>query len=329
MTIPQVDKKEALRVINRALDLGVNFIDTARIYSDSEEKIGYVMKSRGEECYLSSRSPCRDYEGMREDIEKSLKTLNTEYIDLYEPHDVSTIAGYNQLLSKNGGLKALKEAKAKGKIRCIGFTSHNWELIKKLIQIDEFDAALVVYNVADNESAEEIVSLAKKHDVGLFIMKVFGNGRLLERTPIGEKRKLTAKECLRFALSNKNFPLILTGVKSPNEIEENVSIAKSYTPLTSEEEKDLKEFGDKLGHGYCYGCNYCMPCPEEINIPKIMQLLERRERIDWDWPQFRKEYKKFEKTFDDCIDCGKCEERCPQSLPIRKRLKEAKQKLED
>lgn len=326
MTIPEVSREEAIETINKALDLGVNFIDTARAYGDSEEKIGYVMKNRKEECYLSSRSLRRDYKGMKQDIEKSLKTLNTEYIDLYEPHDVSTAVAYERLLSENGALKALKEAKSEGKIRCIGFTSHNWELIKKLIQTDEFDAALVVYNVADR-NAEKIIPLAKEHNVGLFVMKVFGNSKLLEMTPIGEKRKLTVEECLRFALSNKNFPLILTGAKSPEEIEENVSIAKSYIPLTDEEEKNLKEFGDKLGHGYCYGCNYCMPCPQEIDIPKIMQLLETGERIDWHWPQLKEEYRKLKKTFDDCTDCEECEERCPQNLPIRKRLKKAKENL--
>lgn len=326
LNIAQVSKKEAIRTINKALDLGVNFVDTARIYGDSEEKIGHVIKNRRNECYLSSRSSKRDYKGMKEDIEKSLKTLNTEYVDLYEPHDVSTVTAYEQLLSENGALKALKEAKAKGKIKFIGFTSHSWELTKRLIQTDEFDAALVVYNVADR-NAEKIVPLAQEHDVGLFAMKVFENSKLLEMTSLGEERKLTVKECLRFTLSNKNFPLILTGVKSPEEIEENVSVAEGYVPLTDEQQKDLRRFGDRLGHGYCYGCNYCMPCPQKINIPKIIQLLDVRERIAWHWAPLEEEYRKNERNFDDCIDCGKCEEKCPRNLPIRERLKKSKEKL--
>lgn len=327
ITIPQVSKAKAIETVNKALDLGVNFIDTARAYGDSEEKIGYVMKNRKKDCYLSSRSPNVNYEGMRQDIEKSLRVLNTDYIDLYEAHDVSTITRYEYLLSKDGGLRALREAKTEGKIKAIGFTGHNWELTKKLIKTNEFDAALVVYNLADTVVEKEVAPLAKEHNVGLFVMKVFGNGRLLQLSPSGERRKPTIEECLRFVLSNKDFPLILTGVKSPQEIQENVSIAENYAPLTAGEGKGLREFGDKLRRGYCYGCNYCLPCPAGINIPKIMELLESMERTDWEWPQLKEEYKKLEKTFDDCTDCGQCEERCPQNLPIRDRLKKAEKML--
>ena len=326
MTIPQVNNKQGVETVNKALDLGVNFFDTARAYGDSEEKIGEAISNRRQKCLLSSRSPNYDYKGMKQDIEKSLRTLRTDYIDIYEPHDLSTTAKYEQVLSGNGALKALKEAQKEGRIRFIGFTGHNWELIKRLIQTDEFDAALIVYNLADREAEKEIIPLAKRYDVGLFVMKVFGNGRLLEQTPVDNlAKKPTIEECLRFALSNKNLPLILTGVKSPAEIEQNVSIAESYKPLTPQEEKELRQFGDSLRHGYCYDCNYCRDCPAEINIPKIMQLLEARERRDWHtvYPQLIKEYAGLERKVNDCVDCGQCEEACPHNLPIRERLRKA------
>lgn len=328
MTIPEVSSREAEATLNKALDLGVNFIDTAKAYGDSEERIGYVMKKRRDECYLSSRSPDMSYKGMKKDLENSLRRLRTDYIDLYEPHDVSTTSKFNQLFSENGALKALKEAQGEGKIKSIGFTSHNVELIKRLIKEDEFDAGLIVYNLADTV-AEEVIPLAKEYDLGLFVMKVFGNGRLLRLTPSAEQRKPTIEECLSFALSNDNLHLILTGVKSPKEIEENVTIAKEYRPLTVSQEKIIREFGDSLVKGYCYNCSYCLPCPEEINIPKIMQLLETLKRRDWNtvYTNLKREYLRLEKRIKDCIDCEQCEEECPQSLPIRERLKEADEKL--
>lgn len=325
MTIPEVSVPQALATINRALDLGVNFMDTARLYGngDSERKIGRAMEHRRTEAYLSSRTPNTTYDGVKKAIDESLEALRTDYIDLYEAHDVSSRARYAPLMRKGGGLQALREAKEEGKIRHIGFTSHDWDLIKKMIRSNEFEAGLVTYNLADREAENEVLDLAAEHDVGLFAMKVFGNGSLLELSPPDEERRPTVAQCLRFALSNPRFPLILTGVKSPEEIEQNVAVANIYQPLSKAEEQELRDFGDRLGCGYCYGCKYCLPCPQEINIPGILQLLDYQERISYELPQGKKRYAEFDATIEDCIDCEHCEQRCPQNLPIRERLKKA------
>ncbi len=325
MTIPKVDVEQAVATVERAIDLGVNFIDTARVYGkgDSERKIGQVMERRRDEVYLSSRIPDTTYDGVKKAIDESLEALRTDYIDLYEPHDVSTPERYEPLMRKGGGLKALQDAKDEGTVRHIGFTSHNWQLVAQMIRSDEFEAGLITYNIANREAEEEVLELAEQHDVGLFVMKVFGNASLLDLSPPDEDRKPTVEECLRFALSNPRLPLILTGVKSPEEIEQNVAIAERYEPLSSEEDRDLRAFGDRLGRGYCYGCEYCLPCPQGINIPAILRLLDYRERIRWEWPQAKKRYAQFQATIEDCIDCEQCEERCPQDLPVRERLRKA------
>ncbi len=329
MTIPKVSVDQAVATLNRALDLGVNFIDTARAYGkgDSERKIGRVMKYRRNEVYLSSRSPDMSYKGMKKALEESLRALQTDYIDLYAPHDVSTEAKYDQLTADRGGLKALREAKEQGKIRHIGLTSHNWDIISRMIRETDIEAVLITYNLADRQAEKEVIPLAEEYDVGLFVMKVFGNAKLLELSPSGKDRKPTAEECLRFVLSNDRLPLILTGVKSPEEIDQNVSIAKTAEPLSGKKRQELADFGDLLGRGYCLGCEYCLPCPQNIPISRIMQLLERQERMNWDWPQAGREYGQLRATIEDCVDCGKCEERCPQNLPVTKRLREAHKRL--
>ncbi|MFW6161562.1 MAG: aldo/keto reductase [Planctomycetota bacterium] len=329
MTIPKVDVDQAVATVEKALDLGVNFIDTARAYGkgDSERKIGRVMEHRRKEAFLSSRVPDATYDGIKRAIDESLDALRTDYIDLYEPHDVSTHDRFQALMAKGGGLKALQEARDEGTIRHIGFTSHNWQLIAQMIRSDQFEAGLITYNLANTEAEDEALDLAEQHDVGLFVMKVFGNASLLKLSPPGEERQPTVEECLRFALSNPRLPLILTGAKSPQEIEQNVAIAERYEPLSAEEDRDLRAFGERLGRGYCYGCEYCLPCPQGINIPAILRLLDYRQRIRWEWPQAKKAYAQFQATIEDCVDCEECEERCPQNLPVRERLRKAHDRL--
>ncbi|MCK4284367.1 MAG: 4Fe-4S dicluster domain-containing protein, partial [Candidatus Brocadiae bacterium] len=168
---------------------------------------------------------------------------------------------------------------------------------------------------------------AKERDVGLFVMKVFGNSRLLRLTPTDEDRHPTVRECLRFALANDDLPVILTGAKSPEEIAENAAIVEEFEGMSEEEGAELRAFGDRLSRGYCYGCDYCMPCPAEIEIPRIMRILQYRERLSWEWPQITAQYRSFERNFQDCTDCGQCEERCPQNIPVREWLKKAHQSL--
>jgi len=329
MSIPNVDADQAVATLNRALDLGVNFIDTARIYGegDSERKIGLVMRDRRGECYVSSRSPDMSYDGMKRDIDESLRALRTDSIDLYEPHDVSTQAKYDQLVGSHGALQALQDAKQEGKIRHIGFTSHDWELTERMIRSGQFEAGLITYNLADRQAADGTIDLAEQYHVGLFVMKVFGNGKLLRLSPPNENRRPTVEQCLRFALSNQRLPLILTGVKSPGEIEQNVGIANTYKPMTAAEADEMRLFGDRLGRGYCYGCGYCLPCPVGIDIPGILQLLDHQERISWEMPQGRKRYAEFSATIDDCLDCAACEQSCPQRLAVRDRLRQAKERF--
>jgi len=264
---------------------------------------------------------------MKRDIDGSLKALQTDHLDLYEAHDVSTSQKYDQLMAKDGALGALKEAKAEGKVAHIGLTGHNWALLAEAIRTGEFEAVLITYNLATRQAEDEVIGLAVAHGVGLFVMKVFGNSRLFKLTPPGSERIATVEECLRFALSNERLPLILTGAKSPDEIAQNVSIAESCAPLSDAEQRELRAFGDSLSAGYCYGCEYCLPCPQEIDIPGILQLLESQERLSYEWPQGRKAYAAFAANVEDCADCGDCEERCPQDLPVRERLRQAHDRL--
>jgi len=240
----------------------------------------------------------------RSNGDESLVALRTDCIGLYEPHDVSSGVRYERLMRKDRGLKALREAKELGKIKHIGFTSHKGDLIKRMIRSEHFESALITGNRANCDAEEEVLEPADELDVGLLVMKVFGNASILELNPPEENRRPTVEERLRFAFSNRGLPLLLTEVKSPEGIEQNVSIAEDYKRLYEKEAHDLREFGDRLGQGYFYGCAYCFPCPQDIDIPGILQQLDYQERITWELPLGRKEYAKSRAIIEDSIDSG-------------------------
>ena len=227
----------------------MNPIDTTRAYGngDSEDKIGRVMKPRRDECYLRCRSTKLEYEAMKGDMDESLRTLGVDYSDLREPHDVSRASMYEQLMSENGTIKALHEPKEGGKIRFIGVTGHNWGLMRKLLESDRSDAGLVTCNVANRKP--QVIPLPKQMDLGLLVMKLFGNSRLSGLSPLDQDRKPTVEECLRFALPHDIFPMIVTGVRAPDKIEHNIEIANPYEPVSEAEQKQIRAFGDCLGRG--------------------------------------------------------------------------------
>lgn len=205
--IPQVPMEQAVSAINRALDLGINFIDTGRVYGDSETKIGKVMAKRREECILCSKTVENEAPGAMKSIETSLKELQTDKIDIYCAHGINLIRRYERIMMRGGALDALKKAKAQGKIDFIGFSSHwNLEMIKALIRSDEFDMMIVPYNIIDVEMmGEEVIPLARKRDMGVVTMKPLLGGLLT--TPVAEgnpplKNDPIVAKCLQYNLSH-------------------------------------------------------------------------------------------------------------------------------
>ncbi|MCX8170842.1 MAG: aldo/keto reductase, partial [Candidatus Bathyarchaeota archaeon] len=166
--LPQVDFETSSKMLNRALDLGINFIDTARSYGDSEEKIGLALSGRRDEFYVSTKTGSLTYEDAVKDIELSLRKLKTDYIDLYLCHNPNSPDKFEKVMGPNGALKALKEAKSKGIIGHIGFSCHRYhETMEKGIRSGEFEAIMISYNILDDELVgERILPLAKEMDVG-------------------------------------------------------------------------------------------------------------------------------------------------------------------
>ncbi len=309
--IQRPTEKEAVKVIQRALDLGITFIDTANGYGVSEERIGLALAGvagRREQVVIATKSGGRDKASALEHLELSLKRLNTGYVDLWQLHGVNTFEVYEQVLGPGGAMEAAQEALQAGKIRHIGMSSHSLEVALKAVPSGHFETIQFPFNFVNHNPANELVPLTQEHDVAFIAMKPFAGGRLRDAN-------LAIKYLLQF-----EGVLPDPGIETSAEIEEIVSIVDGPWDLSPQDRQKMTEIRAELGTRFCQWCGYCMPCPQGVEIPSLMNT-----RSLWKlWPRHRF----FSRMEDDvgsgreCIQCGECEEKCPYQLPIREMIVE-------
>lgn len=234
-------QKEAVQVINRAIDLGVNYIDTAPLYGNggSEKNIGVVMRERRREVFLASKTNSRSYDGTMHLFEESLKRLQTDYLDLYQLHNIRLHSDLDQALDSNGAIKALEELRSQGAVRFIGITGHrDPEVLRRGINEYDFDSLLMALNAADIHYApfqEELLEQALQKNMGIIAMKTMARGRIFR-----EGGLTTAREALSYVFSHPVSTAIV-GISSLEELEENIQVAKDFRPLNPEEMSLLEE----------------------------------------------------------------------------------------
>jgi predicted aldo/keto reductase-like oxidoreductase len=334
------DVEESIRVIRRSFELGVNYIDTAPYYCDGESEIivGKALKGWRDKVYLSTKNPIDDASGdhFLERLEKSLKKLDVEYIDFYHMWGIDLNCFNEKINVKDGALSSALKAKEQGLIRHISFSFHDKaENLPKLIDTGAFETVLCQYNLMDRSNEVAIVR-AREKGLGVVVMGPVGGGRLgapseTIRNLLPGKVKTSAEIALRFVLTNKNVSCALSGMGSMDMVEENCRLASmdsELSPIEIENVKTAMSENKKLEELYCTGCNYCMPCPHDVNIPLNFQLMNYH-RVYGITDYARDQYGqigKFEwvkgKKAEECIECGICEDKCPQKLDIRKQLKE-------
>lgn len=302
--IQNSDTKTAIEILKEAYKQGINFIDTARGYNDSEKRIGEALEVVGrDKFYIATKSMSRTYDAVLEDLKTSIENLKVDYLDLFQFHNISKESDFETVFSENGALKAIKEMKAKGIIKEIGVSSHNVNILDKLIDTDEFATIQFPYNIVEDQ-AEEVFKKAKKKNIGILIMKPLAGGAI----PNGEL-------CLRYVLENENITLAIPGMDTIEQVIENTSVGKNPRPLTDKERNELQELVKGLGTNFCRRCGYCAPCSVGIDIPTNFLMEGYYTRYDLkDWALTR--YNSMEVNAKDCIKCGDCEPRCPYDLPI-------------
>jgi uncharacterized protein len=304
---PAVD--EAIRVIQYALDQGINFIDTAIGYGDSEERIGKALRGRRNQIILATKGG-GDKTRTISCIDNSLKRLNTDYIDIWQFHGINTFDYYNQILAPGGSLEGAQAALQAGKIRHIGFSSHSMEVAAKAVASNHFETVQFPLNFVSDEAASELLPLTRVHDVGFIAMKPFAGGNI-------RQAGLAIKYLMQFA-----DILPDPGIENVSEIEEIVNLV-NHGPwvLTTEERQQMDAIRADLGPRFCHQCGYCLPCTQEVDIPMVMIA-----RGMWKlWPQqlFQDPgwwYIKAIESGRNCIQCRECEAKCPYQLSIHETI---------
>lgn len=336
----QFDHEQGVKVIHRAFELGVNYIDTAPYYCNKESEVivGKALKGWRNKVYLSTKNPIENESGadFLKRLESSLTKLDTDYIDFYHLWGISWKSYTEKINVADGPLQALLKAKEEGLIKHLSFSFHDdAENMFKLIDTGHFETVLCQYNLLDRAN-EEAIAYAREKGLGTVIMGPLGGGRLgapsdVIKALMKGKVSSTAEAAIRFVLANQNVSCALSGMGSIEMVEENARVASNEAQLSADEILTINasmEENKKLAELYCTGCNYCMPCPSGVNIPlcfEHMNLHKVYNITDYAREQYAQigvsQWMKGEKA-DACNECGECEAKCPQKLPIIAQLKE-------
>lgn len=339
------DEDEGVKIIHRAFELGVNYIDTAPHYCNKQSEIivGKALKGWRDKVYVSTKNDIEDASGdrYRRMLEESLRKMDIDYIDFYHMWGIDWKSYVEKIDVKGGPMEAAYKAKEEGLIRHISFSFHDKpENMIKLIDTGNFETVLCQYNLLDRAN-EDAIAYAREKGLGVVIMGPVAGGRLggpseFLRSLIPGKVSSSPETALRFVISNPNVTCALSGMENVQMVEENVKVASNEKPLTEEELESIKlalEENKKLSELYCTGCNYCMPCPNGVNIPLNFQIMNYH-RVYKLTDLAKKQYSEIGtgnsidyKNAEACIECGLCEEKCPQKLEIIKQLKETAEAL--
>lgn len=311
--IQRVDAEQTKALLHQLKANGVNFVDTARGYTVSEEYLGYALEGIREDFVIATKSMSRDAVSMAKDVDRSLQNLRTDYIDLYQFHNPNP-KDLDTIIAPGGALEALQAAKAAGKIRHIGITAHYPEVFQRALELSWVETIMFPYNIIENQGAE-LIQQCKEKGIGFICMKPLAGGALDDGTL-----------ALRYIMQNDAVSVVIPGMAEEKEVQENVAAVQSVAPLTPEELARIDEIRSTLGTQFCRRCNYCAPCTVGIPISSVLLFegyLTRYGLGDW----AKQRYQTLAVKPEACVDCGVCETRCPYQLPIRDMLKKAANSL--
>lgn len=309
--IQRLNENDSIKVVQSALDHGCTLVDTARVYTDSEEKIGRALDGRDERPVLVSKTYSRDAQGAKDDVDISRRNLGMGCIDVYLTHNIGSQEELDEVLAPEGAVAGLWEKREEGVIDHLGISSHKPDVLQAALDRDVFSVIEVPFSAIETES-RDVLERARGEGVGTIVMKPLAGGALDQATA-----------ALKFVLEHP-VDCVIPGMQTIEEVEENCAVSGA---LTDVERERLMAQANEWGDRFCRRCEYCLPvCPNDINITKILLFATYADRYGLtEWA--RERYDAMSVHADECDDCGLCEQRCPYDLPVREMLAEADEVL--
>lgn len=305
LPVQRVSKEEAKVILKKAYTNGINFFDSARAYSDSEEKIGLSLSDVRKDIYIATKTMATTVEDFWRDLNTSLELLETDYIDIYQFHNPSFCPKPND---GTGLYEAMLEAKEQGKIKHIGITNHRLHVAKEAVESGLYDTLQFPFSYLASDKEEELVRLCKEKDIGFICMKALSGGLI------------TRSDVAYAYLAQFDNTLPIWGIQKEKELDEFISYNDNPPVLNDEIKAIIEHDRQELAGEFCRGCGYCMPCPMGIEInqcARMSLMLRRSPSANWLSPHWQEEMKKIE----TCINCGKCKAHCPYNLNTPELLK--------
>ena len=307
--IMRLPKADAAKIVRESVNLGINFIDTANGYTDSEEKIGEAIKGiKREDLVIASKSTAPDKKLFNEHLDLSLKRLGIDYIDIYQLHNVSSDSQRDAVFAPDGAMEGLEQAVKAGKVRFPGFSSHSLVHAIEIMKSGRFSSVQLPFNYIDIEAAKEAIPLAKKLDMGFIAMKPMGGG-LLDKAGLS----------FRFLLQYDNI-IPDPGIEKLEEIREICEIVEKNGALSEKDKEEIKKQQKEFGSSWCHRCDYCLPCPQGVHISLALNVENSFKRMPAE--RARSMIGQSIEKARTCLECRICVKRCPYKLDIPSLLKE-------
>ncbi|MDH7570448.1 MAG: aldo/keto reductase [Armatimonadota bacterium] len=300
LPLQRVDREEAARLLRRAFEAGINFFDTARGYTDSEEKIGYALAGVRAHVVIATKSGATSRDGVLAHLETSLRHLRTDYVDLLQLHNPGTPPDPTDPASSYAGLL---EARRRGMARHIGITNHRADVALAAVESGLYDTLQFPLCAISSARDVELVERCRQRDVGFIAMKPLSGGLLTN-----------ARAAFAFLYQYPNV-VPIWGIQRMGELEELLALAKEPPALDAEVAAAIEKDRCELAGDFCRACGYCLPCPADIPIPMAARMglvLRRMPYQQFLSPQWQEQMHRVEA----CKECGECRERCPYGLDV-------------
>jgi len=305
--IIRLSKDDAVNLLRHAFERGITLFDTANAYRDSEEKIGIAFAGMREKIVLASKTLKRGAEDVTAHLENSLRMLKTDYLDLYQLHQIAQEKEWEEVTGPSGALEAVMKARAAGKVRHVGVTSHNLRMAIKMVRTGLFDTIQFPFNLIEEEARDELLAASREMGVGFICMKPFGGG-VIDNAAVAFKYL-------------RSYPDVIPipGFESIRQVEEILSFYTGENLVSARDREIMEEYRGTLGRRFCRRCEYCQPCPQGVMITPAMGYPIVANRMS---PAVAVEFcRKAMESVALCNECGACSERCPYELPVTEILK--------